>query len=215
MALFGPKTNEKEKTSGPPIDLVQQMKAQGFSDNQIVQSLQREGYKSHQIFDAMSQADMQNAGPVPPAPGMEEPGQQEYPEPASPAPQPEQYPSYQQYQTPYPSDDREHVEEVAESIIEEKWTDLMKTISRIIEWKDKIEKQITKVEHEIETLNNKFDDLHRGVLGRISEYDKSITSVGTDVKALEKVFSKILPTLTENVSELSKITSDIKKKKGK
>ena len=40
----------------------------------------------------------------------------------------------------------------------------------------------------------------------------ALTLLYEQIKALEKVFQKILPTLTENVNELSRITQDIKGK---
>ncbi len=43
------------------------------------------------------------------------------------------------------------------------------------------------------------------------EYDQNILNVGTEIKVMEKVFQKVLPTLTENVNELSRITKGMKK----
>ncbi|HLC99104.1 MAG TPA: hypothetical protein VJC00_03800, partial [Candidatus Nanoarchaeia archaeon] len=57
-----------------------------------------------------------------------------------------------------------------------------------------------------------FDRLHEGVLGKIGEYDKGIVDIGVEIKALEKVFQKILPGFMENVNELSRITSSMKGK---
>ena len=208
MGLFGPKKPVQDTSL--PIDAVKKMREQGFSNSQIVQTLQREGYKSHQIFDAMNQAETTAAGPVPgaipPAPA---------PAPMQPMPEPAPeyaYPSAPAY-PPEPSMGREQIEEVAESIIEEKWAEFMKSVNQILEWKESIDAKFSKIEHEISSLKKDYDKLHKGVLGRISEYDRSITDVGTEVKALGKTFEKILPTLTENVSELSRITSNVKKRK--
>ncbi|MEA3429875.1 MAG: hypothetical protein U9R08_01245 [Nanoarchaeota archaeon] len=211
MALFSPKKPIKPSVT-TPIDAVMQMKQQGFSNSQIVQTLQREGFKSHQIFDALNQVETSAAGPVqgavPPPPQPEMTGA---PIPPQPAIQ-QEYGYQQEYPAPE-SMGREKIEEIAESIIEEKWTEFMKSVNKILEWKESIENKFIKIEHEIKTLKTDYDKLHKGVLGRISEYDKSITDVGVEVKALGKTFEKILPTLTENVSELSRITSRVKKKK--
>ena len=40
-------------------------------------------------------------------------------------------------------------------------------------------------------------------------------SAGADIKAMEQVFQKILPSLSDNIQELGRITQDIKKKKEK
>jgi hypothetical protein len=62
-------------------------------------------------------------------------------------------------------------------------------------------------------MKDDFDKIHTSVLERVTDYDKHITDVGTEVKALEKVFQKVLPGFIENVAELSRITEDIKKNK--
>ena len=189
--------------------------------------LQRDGYKSHQIFDALNQAETKPGAPVDNS--IPQPPIQDTPAPDYPQPSPVQSPTASQPlqpnpgQAPYPYEDysygqpapanREEIEEVAESIIEEKWQDFLKSVNKILEWKDSVETKITKIEHEIKTLKSDYDKLHKGVLGKISEYDKSIVNVGTEVKALGKTFEKILPTLAENVSELSRITSKVKGKK--
>jgi hypothetical protein len=107
----------------------------------------------------------------------------------------------------------ERIEELAEAIIEEKWTDLMENINRIIEWKEKTESRITQLESAMRAMKDDFDKIHTSVLERVTDYDKHITDVGTEVKALEKVFQKVLPGFIENVAELSRITEDMKKGK--
>ena len=101
--------------------------------------------------------------------------------------------------------------EIAESIIEEKWNEFVDSINRIIEWKDSIETRVTKVEQQLADLRGSFDKLHEGVLGKLGDYDKGISTVTVEIKALEKVFQKILPGFVENVHELSKITERMKK----
>ena len=55
-----------------------------------------------------------------------------------------------------------------------------------------------------------LETLHKAIVSKIGEYDKNLLDVGTEIKAMEKVFQKVLPTLTENVSELSRITRQVK-----
>lgn len=216
MSLFGPKKPAQQPPVSP-IDAVTRMKQQGFSNSQIVQTLQREGYKSHQIFDALNQVETRAAGPVQeavPAPPQEPAPQQTGAPVMQEQPSPDyNYQSYPQQEFAPEPMGRDQIEEVAESIIEEKWNEFMKSVNKILEWKESIETKFTKIEHEIKTLKADYDKLHKGVLGKISEYDRSIVDVGTEVKALGKTFEKILPTLTENVSELSRITARTKSKK--
>lgn len=106
----------------------------------------------------------------------------------------------------------ERIEELAEAIIDEKWNEIVRSINKIIDWKDRTESKITKIEQSIEDMKKQFDTLHKGVLGKIGEYDKNLSTIGSDIKAMEKVFSQVLPIMTENVNELSRITKDLKER---
>ncbi len=243
-----------------PTDKVIQMRQQGLSNNQIINTLQRDGYETTSIFNALSQADMkagvETAPPteMPPEtqqmqPPTDQPATPQQPvqemPPAQPATEPQQ--AYGATPTEMPPDmgqmppqqpppnptagpptdygnyepqsggsplagERERVEELAEAIIDEKWNEIVRSINKIVDWKERNEARITKIEQQISDLKDSFDKLHKGILGKIGEYDKNLTSVGTEIKAMEKVFQKVLPTLTENVSELSRITGGMKKK---
>ena len=106
----------------------------------------------------------------------------------------------------------ERIVELIEALIDEKWSDFTENVNRIIEWKDKTENRITELETSLKDLRNEFDKLHKAILEKVGQYDQNIHDVGIEIKALEKVFQKILPTLTENVNELSRITKDMKRK---
>ncbi|MBW2965673.1 hypothetical protein KY342_01055 [Candidatus Woesearchaeota archaeon] len=221
MALFGKKktaATPSAPATGIPTDLVIQMRQQGLSNDQIIQNLQGQGYSSSQIFDAMNQADVKGAvEAVPAGPSPEAP-------PAGPPPAPGVVPPYPPVQEapmpagPMPSGaeaERERVEEVAEAIIDEKWDELMKSVDKIIAWKETTETRMIKIEQAIEDLKERFEELHKGILAKIGEYDKGIRDVGTEIKAMEGVFKKVLPTLTENVGQLSRITKSMKGRKKK
>ena len=81
------------------------------------------------------------------------------------------------------------LEEIAESIIEEKQT---------------------KMANDLERLKDDFNVLHQGVLGKLDDYDLRMTDVGTELKAVGKVFKDVVPEFVENVKELSSITSRLK-----
>lgn len=169
---------------GLPIDQVRAFKQQGLSNDQIIQSLQRDGFTSAQIFEALNQVEMGSSSPTsrPPVP---------------PAPQPQ---SAQGVST----------EELVEAIIDEKWNELVKDITAIIEWKNQAQSVIASLQQQINDLKDQFDKVHQALIGKINEYDKNILDVGAEVKAMEKVFSKVLPVFTENVAQLTKITNSLK-----
>ncbi len=177
-----------------PIDQVKAMRQQGLDNNQIIQTLQRDGYASSQIFDAISQSE-EGAGVHEDFPNISQNVQDEvvvYP--SGPSVQ-------QQGASP---------EELIESIIDEKWNELLKDITKIVDWKNETEGKMEAMQQELKGLKEEMEKLREMILGKIGEYDKNILDVGADVKAMEKVFSKFLPTFAENVSELSRVAETFK-----
>ena len=85
-------------------------------------------------------------------------------------------------------------------------------MNKVIEWKEHTDTEINKMGQEIENLKERFESLHKGVLGKISEYDQNLTNVGTEIKAMDKVFQNILPTFTENMNRLERISKKFDKK---
>ena len=221
MALF-----DKEKKSPSPqmppempsqgdfsqdsaFDQVMSLRQQGMSNPEIIQALRQQGHSSEDIFDAMNQSTMsqvsaqdyqqqQMNAPQPPSQGMAPP-------PMGMAPS--------SYPSPFGgmSSDAERIEELAEAIIDEKWNEIVRSINKIIDWKDRTEAKINKMEQSLDELHKNFDSLHQGVLGKISEYDNNLKDVSTEIKAMEKVFQKVVPTFTENVNELGRIARDLRK----
>ncbi len=104
----------------------------------------------------------------------------------------------------------ERIEEIAEAIIDEKWNEIVRSINKIVDWKDRTETKIAKIEQKFVDLRREFENLNKGVLGKIGEYDRNLGDLGVEIKAMEKVFQNIIPKLTENVHSLEKITSELR-----
>jgi len=196
-----------------PLEQVLQMRNQGLTNDQIIQNLQRYGYPLNLINNAINQADIKEGITTTQYQmGMDSPP------PLSAVPMQQGQQQRQQrsghassaFGSSHDSDvgveEEERIHEVAEAIIEEKWSSLIENVSKILEWKDTAESRLTKMEQSIEELRHNFDKLHEGVLGRLGEYDTTMKDIGTELKALEKVFQKILPGFVDNVQELSRIT---------
>jgi len=186
-----------------PMDQVRSLKDQGYANDQIITSLQNQGYDPVTIQNAIAQVDAgAAAGPVSEVPGLPPEG-------------PPGIPSFEERMPPKKEAPAENVEEIAESIVEEKWEEFNKELGKITEWKDKSESRLVKAEQELEDLKDDVENLHKAIVAKIGEYDKNLLDVGTEIKAMEKVFQKVLPELTGSVSELSRITKGIKTKKKK
>ena len=222
-----------------PVDLVLGMRRRGKSDREIIQSLQQQNFDSQQISDAMNQVDIKkNVGvplpspvdsegyaplnvPLPPAP-YPEPEQDYFPTPS--AGFSTQAPSYQEssFQEPEPSftqpfgmnrgGDIERVEELAESIIREKWDELTKDVGDIRVWKENVKIELVSIKQEIIRTQERFENLQNAILAKVQEYSRNIDGVNAELKAMEKVLEKILEPFSKNIKELSKITAELKKK---
>jgi hypothetical protein len=188
-----------------PLSQIEDMQRKGLTNSQIIQTLQRDGFSSTQIFDALNQANLQ---PTHQMGGM-------LPQDVAPP-----GPGYGMPQPPGPSMGGMDMggssnEELIEAIIDEKWNDLVKDVNKIVAWKEAMTQRIEKLEQRQDDLKADYDKLHEGVIGKVGEYDKNILEVGAEVRAMEKVFSKVLPVFTENVAELSRITDRVRAPPGK
>ncbi|KHO46743.1 MAG: hypothetical protein QS98_C0001G0002 [archaeon GW2011_AR3] len=224
MALFGLSKKKEEASMPPPPfsdsatnlppDQLGAFQQPGTPDDLMGQPQQQGGYPAsqpYQSYNTMGQADMQQGG------NPMDYGQYPDPQDMGSQGQPMDQPYYGQhpgsYQQNYPAGSPdEKIEEIAEAIIEEKWNELVKNVNKIIEWKDKTESRITQLEQRMNDIRADFETLHKGILGKVGEYDQNLTNLGAEIKAMEKVFSKILPTFTENVNELSRLAKDLKMK---
>lgn len=177
--------------SGLPVEQVSYMKSQGMANEEIISSLQTQGYTPRQIYNAIAQFE---AGPpaTPTGPGA-------FPE--MPEGIPETAPSAK------PS---AGFEEIAETIVEEKWTELTKELTKFSEWKETTDSRLDRIEQSIADLKSDLDNLHKAIVSKIGDYDKNLLDVGTEIKAMEKVFQKVLPELTSSVQELGRITKTAK-----
>jgi DNA-binding transcriptional MerR regulator len=190
----------------PPTEKVVAMRKQGLTDNQIIQSLQQDGFSSQDVLNALEMADHNppqhgSHVPIPPPinPMQNTPPPMFQPKPMQPQPN----------QVPLLKD--EDMEELIEAIIDEKWAVIEKDIDRLLDWKGSVDEKMALLEHQVKDLKKNFDELHQAIIGKVGEYDKNILEVGSQLKAMEQVFSKVLPTFTDNVAELSRITDKIKR----
>lgn len=198
-----------------PLARIQELKRRGYTNNEIITTLQGDGFGSTQIFDALSQAGVAPVGPpatlntpvTMTAPMDQSLGSQMPPPPMyvpSPPPMSSSSPMFS---------DPGETEELIEAIIDEKWNDLLGDINKVIAWKDATEARITRIEQTLTDLKGEFDKLHGAVIAKVGEYDQHILDVGAEVKAMEKVFSKVLPVFTDNVAELSRVADQMKGRK--
>ncbi len=124
-------------------------------------------------------------------------------------------PGYSQEYPTAPSKglDMEMVHEVIEAVVNEKWDEQMGKVGNIAVWKEKITNDVVAIKQELVRLEENFRGLQNAILGKVRDYDTGIKSVYSEMKALEKVFEKILEPLTSNIKDLNRITEELKKVK--
>ncbi len=233
-----PPMQEPPNVSDPVIQEIQRLQQQGLSNSQIVQQLQRQGYKTYQIFDGFNTIDLmgkvgpdQNV-PLDPALAAEQmpigapqigsgsmPPQMQQSYASQPAQQSQdlQYDSSGQQFQQMPSEQAindEQIEELVEAIVEEKWEELVKSVNKIIAWKNAMESRLVVLEQRVADLKSQSDDTNRKVLEKMGEYDKNVMNVVAEVRTMEQIFQKVLPTFTENLNEMSRITKQMKQSSG-
>ena len=189
-------------------DIVQEvlnLRQEGLSDNLINEELARKGANPQQIQDAINQADMP---PPPGGGGMPMMEEQNFPGPGPTANQ--EMPS-RRASAPMDGNIYERIEEITEGMIDEKWDELIGEVKKIIDWKDKIETKQTQMINDLEKLKEDFKTLHHGVLGKLEDYDHRMQDVGTELKAVGKVFKDVIPEFVENVKELRDIKDSLKR----
>ena len=140
MALFDKKA--------APVSEVLQLRQQGLTDDIIVEELSQRGYQQQQINEAIAQADA--------SPSESDSG---YGMPSSPGAMPmmpQEMPSSQPSSQEDMSNVYERMEEIAESLIDEKWDDLIAEVKKIIEWKNKTEEKQSKLQNDVDKLKDDF-----------------------------------------------------------
>ncbi len=204
MALFG-----QNKPS--PVTEVIKLRMQGLTDDIVMEELSAKGYSPQEINQALSQAD--RAAESSPSGDESFPAASNFTPPSFPsAPETPSFTQPAQTSTDM-GNIYERIEEITESMIDEKWDELIAEVKKIIEWKNKVEEKQIKMTADLEKLKQDFTVLHQGVLGKMEEYDTRMQDVGTELKAVGKVFKDVIPTFVDNVKDLSRVTEDLRKKK--
>ncbi len=220
-----------------PTNEVLALQRSGKTTTEITRALESKGYSLQYINDAINQAniksgvegmtDQKSASDmgsmqesvlqpldVPPAPYAPDPMMPPTPE-AAPTPS---YPQFQPVTMPQPqmpaepSISYEDVQALVEEVIDERWKELITKVGDIPQWKSDMSNDTESIKQELLRVEKRFEDLQTAIFGKVKEYGSSMKDLGTEMKAMEKVFEKILEPLTTNIKELERITGQLKGK---
>lgn len=110
----------------------------------------------------------------------------------------------------YPPMSSDEIQRMIETVVEEKWKAYSEKFGDIGVWKNQIENDLESIKQEVLRLQKRFDSMQAAVVGKVGEYGKGMKDISAEMKALEKVFEKILDPLTRNIKDLNKITKELK-----
>jgi len=202
----------------PPIKEVLEMQKSGVAKKDIIKDLESKGHSQQMIAEALSQSDMKSSVETPenmPTDAQESALTSGAPIP--PAPEnvsidvPPAIPPQQNFQVQQPTVDRGLIQEFVEQIISEKWQDMMSDMGDFVLWKGRVDDDLSAIKQEVLRFQARVDGLHQALIGKMDSYQKSMSNLGIEMKALEQVFSKILEPLSENIKELKRVTSNLKR----
>jgi len=237
MALFGKKTQPEDVV---PVREVIALRQKRLPNEDIVKYLKKKGYSIAQIRDAITQVDIktravgktQEVPAPPPLPGMPptmpmpeliEPPEMELtpeigamPEVVPPIPEITP-PPVREPTLPGPTmlgteEQVERIERILEQIIEEKWREASDKFRKLSVWRSKTDEKMTLLDDRVKELSSRLDNLNKILMGKLEEYSETMEDVGTEIKALEKVMTNIVPSLSESVKELRGLAGKYKKK---
>ena len=188
-----------------PIQKVLDYRQQGLSIEKIIQSLIGEGYSMQVIRDALQQAEIKKSVATNvPEQGQEAPEQRAQApiapqKPATPPPAPQPTPIRQQPRQSGINIDE--IQRILEEIISEKWAENEEVIRKIIEWKGSISTKIKDIETRMAEFNIRVDNMNSMLGKKADEFNNTMTDVETEIKALDKALNKLIPALSDNISE--------------
>jgi len=219
------------------LNEVNQMQAQGISEDRIAQRLKEQGNNPMEINQAIEQSKIKSAITVEADAGnavinsMSQTGmQQSISDEAPPQEEPleapqeayapegvqyEDYPSFQE-QAPaqgyeeyqsYQPQSPELVNEIAEQIVNEKFESIKQDIVMIKELKSSSDKRMKDLDDRLKRMEDMLDVLQTTILGKIGSHIKTIEDIKKEMSMMQNTFSSALNPLVESYREDKKISS--------
>ncbi|MFB6209639.1 MAG: hypothetical protein ABEJ56_05910 [Candidatus Nanohaloarchaea archaeon] len=212
---------------------VEDMFSQGYSEEEVRQELQGQ-YSMDEIQDAINQAVKSSAtseqgGPEPMTPyqGSNEnvsPMDEGYGNDDS-MNEKEPIKQDQQPQNPMGSPQQAaemdqgmgrsgNVEEMVETIVAENFEDVEKEFENAYSEIDDIKQKLNDLEDRVEELEIRDDEDQTEFIQKMDDLEEDINQYQSRIGGLEKAFQQVLPSLVDNVRDLTNLVQEIKQERG-
>jgi peptidoglycan hydrolase CwlO-like protein len=106
------------------------------------------------------------------------------------------------------------VEELIETIVAEQFQRVRNEFESVYEELDMIEEELEDLDNRVHDLEIRDDEDQEEFVQKVDEMEDHIDSYQSRIGGLEKAFQQILPSLVDNVKELTSLVQEIKQEKG-
>lgn len=207
------------------MNQIQDMQAQGMSEQDIIQQLKEQGYSPLEISQSLDQTKIKSAVQETTTevsgmqPGVMEqvpqeqvaeqseqpeqeyqyptPDQQYYPQQQQAYPQQQQQYGYQQDYQPYQGASSETFTEIAEQVADEKVARLKKSLGNIEEIRTLLVRKVENMNERLEKIESTIANLQASILGKVSLNIQNIEEIKDEMKMMQNSFSKALNPLID------------------
>lgn len=217
MGLFGKKPEAAKGYA--PVKEVEKMRMSGTSDRDIIKKLKTDGFSYSEIEKAMLQSLKQNVGSEPAASPAEETWGEITSKEDTPTlediygkPEEPKGPSVEELMAPGMQESdigpEMAIEELVEGVVNEKWEVFEKELKKLKYDEEVLMRQIKQLESLTSTTgkDSKFIALER----KFSDLETRLTDTEARISGLEKAFKQFLPSLTDNIRNLSGMIREMK-----
>ncbi len=226
--MFGKKKDEAAPSStrsDVPVQAVISMRERGMSNEQVIEQLKSQGYPLQGIRDALTQADvksnavsqvpMPSDSDLPPMPGEESmtPESIEEPMMESPVrggPNLNAPTSFGMPTQMVGGAKVEEMERILEEIVDERWKDVTSKFTELESNRIKTETRVDELSKRVTELSSRLDEISSVVMGKVDDYKRTMEDVDVEIKALEKVMQKLVPSMAEQVKDLKDVVTGLK-----
>ncbi|MEK6835782.1 MAG: hypothetical protein AABX55_02050 [Nanoarchaeota archaeon] len=203
-----------------PSEKIKNLKDSGLSNEDIIKAL-KPNYSNQDIDDALNKQNLEEEDVLSGLEQFEPITKEKAEEPEElleEAPEPgaklfkESY-SYEQPAELTRDVSSDQIQEIVETVIQEKWDDLLSKMGDLNLWKENVNNDLEAIKQELLRTQERFNTLQAALIGKVTDYSKSISDMSAEMKALEQVLKNILEPLSSNIRELKSVTSQLKKRK--
>ena len=225
------------------LDRIKELKQLGYGESDIIQVLQEEGASPRDINDSLAKAQIKESISSYPEyqqsynsqfsaeqnqlseDGMEPSLMNQVP---TPMPQNGAY-SREAYSEEMPSQQQgfqdqgytnnsstEMMTEIADQVVSEKISKLMKALNSIIEFKTLMDAKVERIDSRLERVEKIIDQLQTSLIRKSFDQEENIQDIKTELRGMQEGFSKVLPSLASHTGHhksSSKHKTTSKKKK--